>query len=84
MTFLLLFVVFEVAVNKKSEMFNVAPLAIGFAVFVAVWRAFGSLCANCAPSRFYLFGMAAPRLPPRDGLLDQSHALVRPRIGRHV
>jgi len=35
MTFLLLFVVFEVAVNKKSEMFNVAPLAIGFAVFVA-------------------------------------------------
>ena len=36
MTFLLLFVVFEVAVNKKSEMFNVAPIAIGFAVFVAV------------------------------------------------
>ena len=36
MTFLLLFVVFEVAVNKKSEMFNVAPVAIGFAVFVAV------------------------------------------------
>jgi glycerol uptake facilitator-like aquaporin len=35
MTFLLLFVVFETAVNKKSIAKNNAPIAIGFAVFLA-------------------------------------------------
>jgi glycerol uptake facilitator-like aquaporin len=31
-------VVFETAINKKSGAKNCAPIAIGFAVFVAVWQ----------------------------------------------
>ena len=85
MTFLLLFVVFEVAVNKKSEMFNVAPLAIGFAVFVAVRRSpYRSFSFNLPARPAAWFACAAPRVPPRDGLLDQPHALVWPCVGRYV